>query len=126
MGGAIVNPVSQNIEAPAIVKELHSVGVANSAEAIHRLLQKNAQHEFASQLQLRAVADNLLDYRPRNLIGYNQYIHHFHAFPEEKLLSGVEKEYSGHGASKDHPKLHQLFMDSFQHHPELVSLYTNS
>ena len=121
LGGAIINPVVQNIAAPFIVKEI----TTNSSAEIHKLLQTNARHEFASQIQLKAVADNLLDFRPRNLIGYNQYIHHFHAYPEEKLISGVEKAYSGHGASRDHPKLHQLFMDSFQHHPELVSLYTN-
>lgn len=103
----------------------HNIDVPATEEpyTIHKLLQDLARQEFASTVQLQAVADSLNDYRPRNVIGYDQYVHHFHSFPEETLVSGVEKLYSGKGASKDHPKLHQLFMDSFQHHPQLLALY---
>ena len=124
LGGAIDAPVGKGVQvAPEAIQR--TISDANAGANIHRLLQDMARQEFASQLQLQTVADSLHDYRPRNVIGYDQYIHHFHAFPEEQLISGIEKSFSGHGASKDHPKLHQLFMDSFQHHPELVSLYTN-
>jgi hypothetical protein len=121
LGGAIVAPIGKNVDVPEQAVEQFY----NSGENIHRFLQDMARQEFDSNIQLRAVADSLVDYRPRNIINYNQYVHHFHAYPENKLMTSLEKAYSGHGSSKDHPKLHQLFMDSFQHHPELVSMYTN-
>jgi hypothetical protein len=125
IGGAIDAPIGRNVDVPTTgLREISSESGPDSKEAIHKLLQDLAKQEFASSIQLQDVADSLNDYRPRNVIGYNQYIHHFHSFPEEKLVAGVEKLYSGKGSSKDHPKLHQLFMDSFQHQPELVSLYT--
>jgi hypothetical protein len=125
LGGAIVAPIGRNVDVPNGLKEISTVSGPDSNAAIHKLLQDLARQEFTSSIQLQAVADSLNDYRPRNVIGYDQYVHHFHSFPEEKLVSGVEKLYSGKGSSQDHPKLHQLFMDSFQHQPELVSLYTN-
>ena len=118
LGGAIVKPNIQKIVPPDIPSVYQ-----NPAEKIHMLLQQNARHEFESQEMLRQVADSLIDYRPRNIINYDQYLHHFHGFPEEKLMTDLEKSFSGNGASRDDPKLHQLFMDSFKHHPELVSLY---
>jgi hypothetical protein len=126
LGGAIDAPIGRNVDVPTTgLQEISTVSGPDSNAAIHKLLQDLAKQEFASSIQLRAVADSLNDYRPRNVIGYDQYVHHFHSFPEETLVSGVEKLYSGKGSSKDHPKLHQLFMDSFQHQPELVSLYNS-
>jgi len=92
----------------------------------HAMLKEQARLNFSSQLQLRAVADSLLDYRPRNLIGYDQYLHHLHRHSEETLINGVESLYTGHGSSKDEPRLHQLFLDSMAHYPELLSAYNNS
>jgi hypothetical protein len=124
LGGAIQAPIGRNVDIPTGgLKEITTESGPDSGQNIHRLLQTLARQQFSSPGQLRSVADALIDYRPRNVIGYDQYIHHFHSFPEAKLINGVEKMYSGNGSSKDHPKLHQLFMDSFQHHPELVSLY---
>jgi hypothetical protein len=126
IGGAIDAPIGRNVDVPTTgLREIATLSGPDSKDAIHKLLQDLARQEFASTVQLQAVADSLNDYRPRNVIGYDQYIHHFHSFPEEKLISGVEKLYSGKGSKSDHPKLHQLFLDSFQHQPEILSLYTN-
>jgi hypothetical protein len=92
----------------------------------HAMLKEQARLNFSSQLNLKAVSDSLNDYRPRNVIGYNQYLHHLHRHSEETLINGVETLYTGHGSSKDDPRLHQLFLDSMGHYPELVSAYNNS
>ena len=89
-----------------------------------RLLQNRSAQEF-DMIHLQPVADALVDFRPRNILSFNQYVNWYHKYPQDKLLSGVEKMYSGHGSSKDHPKLHQLFMDSFSQYPELIDLYVN-
>jgi hypothetical protein len=95
--------------------------------AFHNLLKNRADIAYGRLgQQLEPISNALNDYRPRNLIGFNQYANHFQRYPEEDLVSRVEPLYSGQGASKDHPKLHNLFMESFVHHPELVSLYTRS
>ena len=95
--------------------------------AFHNLLRDRATLEYGRLgQQLEPIANALNDYRPRNLIGFNQYANHFQRYPEEDLVSRIEPLYSGRGASKDHPKLHNLFMESFRHHPELVGLYTGS
>ena len=94
--------------------------------AFHNLLRNKAQFEYGNPEVLQQTTDSLADYRPRNNIAFFQYGAGFNRFPEHELVRRVSPLYSGKGSSRDHPKLHQLFMDSFEHHPELVSMYNNN
>ena len=124
LGGAI-DPgrvIAKDVEAPTnFVSPYGDKG----SEDIFRMLKEDALHKFHSQAKLQEVADALHDYRPRNNIGYDQYVHHFDAYPEDLLVDNLKKHISGHGSSRDHPRIHQLVMDSFQHYPKLLSLYTS-
>ena len=86
--------------------------------------------EFAStQEPIRIFKNNridpLLDNRFRPGVAQYQFNSFFHRYPEESLVKGAEKLYSGRGSSKDAPQLHQMFMDSIKN-PELVSLYARN
>ena len=104
-----------------------------SFNSFTQVLRKQAQEQYDSfgddvRWQLARDDPNILaymgDYRPRNQIAFFQYSHHFQQHPEENIVDAVSKLYTGKGSSHDHHHLHQLFIDSFQHYPELVSLYT--
>ena len=127
IGGAIdpKRVVLKNVDpSPEIVENFQQPGRDST---FHNILRDQAtlQYEHLGKT-LAPMAAALCDYRPRNQVAFFQYASHFQEHPEEDLMSRVEGLYTGNGASKDHHKLHQLFMDSFSHHPELVSLYSNS
>ena len=92
--------------------------------AFHNLLRNKAQLQYVDLDQrLPGPVAALNDYRPRNQTAYFQYVPHHNMFPEHELVNRVEQLYSGKGARHDHPKLHQLFLDSFSSHPELITMY---
>ena len=68
----------------------------------------------------------VVDYRPRNEIGFNQYAHHYEKHPEEYLHNSVLQLVSGHGARKDHPRIQRLFHESFKQYPEIMDLYSQA
>ena len=123
MVGGAIDPkrvVMKNVDPTPEVKALFP----SQDTSFHNLLRDRAAVDYSNMGKtLQPMADALLDYRPRNQISFNQYLNHFQKFPESELLGRVEKLYSGKGSSQDHPKLHQLFVDSFSHHPELVAMY---
>ena len=92
--------------------------------AFHNLLRNKAQLQYVDLDQrLPGPVAALNDYRPRNQTAFFQYVPHHNMFPEHELVNRVEQLYSGKGARHDHPKLHQLFLDSFSSHPELITMY---
>jgi hypothetical protein len=84
-----------------------------------------ADRQVAPRMERGSTYDPLLDHRYRPGVAQYQFSSFFHRYPEESLVKGAEKLYSGRGSSKDAPQLHQMFLDSIKH-PELVSLYTRS
>ena len=93
-------------------------------QAFHDILRNKANVQYgALDKRLTDVANSLHDFRPRNVVGFYQYAHHFNRYPEEEIMKRVLPLYSGKGSSQDHPDLHKLFMDSFAMHPELLMLY---
>ena len=128
VGGAIdpARVVMKNVDPPPKVVAIAEDQEREKDLAFHKLLRDNADFKYANMnLRLQPIADALLDFRPRNQIGFFQYASHFHKHPEGELMDRIEPLFSGKGASSDHPKLHKIFMDSFVHHPELLSLYTS-
>ena len=93
-------------------------------ESFHKVLQRIAKDETANTIQLSAMRDDLVDYRMRNIVPYYMFDYWYQRFPEKKLHNNAKQMFSGHGAHKDDHRAHKLFMDSFQHHPELLSAYT--
>jgi hypothetical protein len=93
-------------------------------ERFHQVLQRIAKDETATTIHLSSMRDDLSDYRMRNIVPYYMYDYWYHRFPEKKLHDNAKKMFSGHGAHKDNHRAHKLFMDSFQHHPEILSAYT--
>ena len=87
------------------------------------MLRRAAEAQSPDIVYRRGTVDPLLDNRFRPGVAQYQFTSFFHRYPEESLVSGAEKIYSGKGSSSDAPQLHQLFLDSIKH-PELVSLYT--
>ena len=69
--------------------------------------------------------DPLYDQRHREGLGQFQFSHMYVRYPEDHVARGASKIYSGQGASRDAPQLHQLFMDSIKH-PKLRALYTKN
>lgn len=72
---------------------------------------------------LEAFIHGVVDFRPRNVVGFNQYAHFYEKHPEEYLHNSVLQLVSGSGARKDHPRIQRLFHESFKHVPEIMDLY---
>ena len=126
MVGGAIDPkrvVMKNVDPSPAAQQFVAPG--NRSQTFHNLLRDQATLQYGD-VSLAPIADAMNDFRPRNQIAYFQYNSHFQKHPESELIKKVETLYSGHGGKRDHPKLHQLFLDSFQHHPELVSLYGSS
>ena len=92
----------------------------------HEMLRNQARMKFASDIQLKEVQDSLLDFRPRNVVPYDQYTYHFERHDEDELTAAVEKAFTGKGSKHDDPRLHQLVLDSLHAYPELIHMYTRS
>ena len=75
---------------------------------------------------LQEFAHGIVDYRPRNVIGFDQYLHFYEKYPEEVLHHHAIKLLSGKGAAGDHPRVQRLFHESFKHLPEIMDLYNQT
>ena len=72
---------------------------------------------------LESFIHGVVDFRPRNVVGFSQYAHFYEKHPEEYLHSSASKMLSGVGASQDHPRLQRLVHESFKQMPEILTLY---
>ena len=126
LGGAIKDPVGVELLSKERADRDRLQSLEEEKLKYHNFLKEQARQEFDSQHQLRSVADSLADIRPRNVIGYNQYLHHLHRHSEDKFVASLSKLFTGHGSSKDHPRVHQLFMDSLAQYPDLINAYVNA
>lgn len=129
MLGGRIDPskiIIKNIGTPVLIKEVVEGQRKQQDMDYNRFLKEMANSQIGTSMRLVQGPDPLVDFRHRNVIAHSQYQNYFTRYPEEHLVKGVEKLYSGKGSSKDHPRLHQLFVDSLGHHPELMSLYTKS
>ena len=96
----------------------------DSIKSFHEALQRAAQAEKAMQVpQLRTMKDDLNDMRSRNLLPMYAYSHWYERHPESHIAKQAQKLVTGHGAHKDHHKLHKLMVDTFRHHPEILAKY---
>ena len=75
---------------------------------------------------LEGFMHGVVDFRPRNVIGYDQYAHFYEKHPEEYLHQSAMQLVSGSGAQKDHPRIQRLFHESFKQMPEIMNLYTQA
>ena len=122
MGGAIneKNVLVKSTESKPLV-------VNKSVEkGVQEVLQRVSQDDTVSTMQLQQLRDGLYDMRNPHMTPY--YIHRpwFESHDERKLYRGVLPLFSGHGAHKDHHKLHKFMIDSFTDYPEILQLYTRS
>lgn len=128
VGGKIdtAKVIIENIGTPVVLQEVVEGQKKRQEMDYNRFLKELADSQYGPRVRLTQGPDPLVDFRPRNVIGHHQYQHFFTRYPEGELIKGAEKLYSGKGSSSDHPRLHQMFMDSLGHHPELTALYTKS
>lgn len=114
LGGAIESPQLADIEPRG--PELDN---------FHKILQ-NAAFQESAPVNLRHVADAMMDYRPRNEIAFSQYANFYQRHPEDYLAHNAAKLFSGHGGNNDHPRVQKLFHDSFHGYPDLLDKYSRS
>ena len=128
LGGKIdtAKVVIENIGTPVLIKDVVEGQRKRQQQDYNQFLKSLADSQMGTRIRLTQGPDPLVDFRPRNVIPHSSYQHFFTRYPEEELVKGAEKLYSGKGSRADHPRLHQLFIDSVGHHPELMSLYTKS
>jgi hypothetical protein len=128
LGGKIdvAKVIIENIGTPVLIQDVVEGQKKQEQMDYNRFLKELADSQRGSIVQLTQGPDPLVDFRYRNVIPHSSYQHFFTRYPEEDLIQGAEKLYSGNGSSSDHPRLHQLVMDSLGHHPELISLYSKS
>ena len=128
LGGKIdtAKVVIENIGTPVLIKDVVEGQKKRAQQDYNQFLKSLADSQLGTRIRLTQGPDPLVDFRPRNVIAHSQYQNFFTRYPEDKLIEGAEKLYSGKGSKSDHPRLHQMFIDSVGHHPELMSLYTKS
>jgi hypothetical protein len=128
LGGRIdpAKVIIENIGTPVLIQDVVEGQKKQEQLEYNRFLRELANSQSGAHIRLTQNPDPLVDFRFRNVIGHDQYKHFFTRYPETDLVNGVEKLYSGHGSSQDHPRLHELFINSLGHHPSLMKLYTNA
>jgi len=75
---------------------------------------------------MREYLHGAVDMVPRNMLAYFQYYPSVEGENEHTLHKHLTTLVSGHGATRDHPRVRKAVFESLKHHPKLARMYLNS